>query len=226
MITAVVLALLCSAPEAAGEALPPEALGAPPQANAAPTAWACSVETLKSGRECVFESEVTDSTDVHAQAASNVRALRDIGHALCLQAARPPSGAAADKNLVEQCERKYTEASEDACGLEGKAPIIDTKGRFAPAARTCYRKLSEVLQEITTMATVASACCRCAEQRGCPGAGASCHENVSHQELGPTALACLSNQCGGACEMVVSNPASSARSFKPARQPVRSVRSL
>ena len=125
---------------------------------------------------------------------------------------------------MEQCERKYSDASEDACGLEGKAPVIDAKGRFAPAARTCYRKLSEVLQEITTMATVASACCQCAQQRGCPGAGERCHENVSHQELGPTALACLSNQCGGACELVVSRPVSPARDARPLKSPRPAVR--
>ena len=69
MITAVLLALLCSAPDAAGATLSPDALGAPPQSDESPTAWACTVETLRAGRECVFEAEVTSSTDVHAQAS-------------------------------------------------------------------------------------------------------------------------------------------------------------
>ncbi len=225
MITAVLLALLFSAPEGRGEPLPPEALGAPPQTNPAPTAWACSVETLKSGRECVFEADVTPSTDTQAQASGNIRTLRDIAHTLCLDAARPPSGLAPDKNLVAQCERKYSDTSEEACGLDGKVPVIDARGRFAPAARACYRQLSSVLQDISMMATVASACCQCAEKRGCPGAGERCHENVSHQDLGATALACLSNQCGGACGLMMPGTHSSAREPRPPKRSGRSLRS-
>jgi hypothetical protein len=213
MITAVLLALLCSTPDGTGAALPPEALGAPPQVNESPTAWACTVETLRSGRECVFEAEVSSSTDVQAQSSSNVRSLKDIGHTLCTQAAKPPSGVAADKNLVTQCERKFADAADDMCGLDGKAPVIDAKGRFAPAARACYRHLSLVLQDTAMMATVASACCQCAEKRGCPGSGERCHENVSRQEVAPAALECLANQCGEACALVM--PASRSTSGEP-----------
>ncbi|WP_257447217.1 hypothetical protein [Archangium lipolyticum] len=158
MITAVILALLCSTPDAPGAKLSPDALAAPPRADESPTAWACTVETLRAGRECVFESEVTasDSTNSQAQAASNVRTLKDIGPMLCAQAAKPPSGSATDKNLVAQCERKYADTAEDFCGLDGKLPIIDAKGRFAPAARHCYHQLSELLQDVTMRATVAS----------------------------------------------------------------------
>ncbi|ATB32770.1 hypothetical protein [Melittangium boletus] len=229
MFTAILLLLLSSAPDAPDEALPPEALGAPPQANEQPTAWACTVETLQSGRQCVFEAEVAASTAVKDQAASNVRTLKDIAHALCLHAARPSSGLAADKNLVGQCERKYTEAAEDACGLGGKVPVIDAKGRFAPEARVCYLKLEKVLQDIATMATVASACCQCAEKQRCPGAGDSCHENVSHQELGTNALVCLSHLCGAACSLMMpeDTPSMGAiRSTTQARRPTRAVESL
>ncbi len=225
MLTAVLLALLCSTPDAARATLPPEALGAPPRADESPTAWACTVETLRAGRECVFEAEVTasTSTDVQAQAASNIRTLKEIGHALCAQAAKPPSGIAGDKNLVAQCERKYADTSEDACGLEGKVPIIDAKGRFAPAARACYRQLSSVLQDTAMMATVASACCQCAEKRGCPSAGERCHENVSRQDVAGTALACLSSQCGEACALMM--PASrSMGSVRPTKQARGSAR--
>lgn len=218
MITVVLLALLCSAPDADGAKLSPEALGAPPQSDETPTAWACTVETLRSGRECVFEADVSSSTDVHAQASSNVRTLKEIGHTLCLQAAKPPSGVAPDKNLVAQCERKYADAADDACGLDGKVPVIDARGRFAPAARACYRQLSSVLQDVAMMATVASACCQCAEKRGCPGAGERCHENVSHQELGTTALACLSSQCGEACALMMPATQTPTGDLRPARR--------
>jgi hypothetical protein len=222
MITAVLLALLCSTPDGASTALPPEALGAPPQADESPTAWACTVETLRAGRECVFEADVTSSTDVQSQAAGNIRALKDIGRTLCAQAAKPPSGVAADKNLVAQCERKFADAAEDACGLDGKVPVIDAKGRFAPAARACYRQLSLVLQDTAMMAAVASACCQCAEKRGCPGTGDRCHENVSRQEVGPAVLACLSNQCGEACSLVMPASQTMSRDSRPTHPARRS----
>jgi hypothetical protein len=218
MITAVLLALLCSTPDAQGTSLPPEALGAPPRVDESPTAWACTVDTLRQGRECVFEAEVTAATDAKAQAASNIRALRDIAPALCAQAAKPPSGAAADRELVTKCERKFADAAEDACGLDGSVLVIDAKGRFAPAARTCYRQLSQVLQDTAMMATVASACCQCAAKRGCPGAGASCHESVASQELGSAALVCLSNQCGEACSLAMPTSLPTSGEARPARQ--------
>jgi len=224
MIAAVLLVLVCSTPESPGGTLPPEALGAPPQTNALPTAWACTVETLRSGRECIFESEVSSSTDVKAQASGNVRTLTDIGPSLCAQAARPPSGLAPDKELVAQCERKYADAAQDSCGLEGKVPVIDAKGRFAPAARACYRQLSLVLQDISMMATVASACCQCAQKQGCPGAGERCHENVSDQELGATALACMSHQCGAACDLMMPVSPASSEDVRPAKQARRPAR--
>ncbi|HYO69613.1 MAG TPA: hypothetical protein VEU33_26410 [Archangium sp.] len=164
---------------------------------------------------------MSSSTDVQAQAAGNVRTLKDIGHALCVQAAKPPSGVAADKNLVAQCERKFTDAAEDHCGLDGKTPVIDAKGRFAPAARACYRQLSQVLQDTTMMATVASACCQCAEKRGCPGTGERCYENVSRQEVGASALACLSSQCGEACSLVMPASRTTSGELQPVRQQIR-----
>jgi hypothetical protein len=225
MITAVLLALLCSTPDAASATLPAEALGAPPKVDESPTAWACTVDTLRAGRECVFEAEISasGSTDVKAQAANNIRTLKDVGHALCTQAARPPSGVAADKNLVAQCERKFADAADDACGLDGAVPVIDAKGRFAPAARTCYRQLSSVLQDTAMMATVASACCQCAQKRGCPSAGERCHESVAQQEVAGPALACLVNQCGAACSLTMPTSSQSG-DYRPAKQLRRSER--
>jgi hypothetical protein len=168
----------------------------------------------------------SSSTDVKAQASSNVRTLKDIGPALCTRAAKPPAGAVADKNLAAQCERKYADAAEDACGLEGAVPIIDAKGRFAPAARACYRQLSTVLQDTAMMATVASACCQCAARRGCPGAGESCHEHVAHQEVAGAALACLSNQCGEACSLVMPVSHSPSHDARPTKRAARTSESL
>ena len=108
-------------------------------------------------------------------------------------------------------------------------PCIDAKGRFAPAARACYRQLSLVLQDTAMMATVASACCQCAEKRGCQGMGERCHENVSRQEVGPAVLACLANQCGEACSLVMpasQTPSGDSRPAKQARRPSQTAGSL
>jgi hypothetical protein len=204
MKIAVLLMLLSATPGENGSALPPEALGAPPVADESPTAWACTVETLRSGRECVFEAQVADSasTDVKAQADSNVRSLVDVGRALCAKAARNVAGAPADPALLASCERRFTAAAELSCGLEGKVPVIDAQGRFAPAARACYRGLSAVLQEISLKATVASACCQCSAQRGCPASGDRCLDTVSRQEVEGAALACLMERCADACSLM------------------------
>jgi hypothetical protein len=203
MMTAVLLSLLFSTPPVTGASPPPEALGAPPVVNERPTAWACTVETLQAGSECVFEAEVARAAPNQAQAASNVRTLLEIGPALCTQAAKPPSGDTADRDLVSLCLRQYAEAAEGACGVEGTVPVIDARGRFAPGARSCYRRLSVVLQDTFTMATVASACCQCAARNGCPLPANRCHEDVARQKVGGAALACMANQCGEACSLVL-----------------------
>jgi hypothetical protein len=220
MMTAVLLTLLLSTPDATGAGLPPEALGAPPVVDESPTAWACTVDTLRAGRECVFEAEValSASTDVSKQADSNVRTLREVGPTLCENAAKPPSGAPADRTLVALCVRNYTGAAEDACGLEGTVPVIDARGRFAPSARDCYRRLSAVLQDTLTMATVASACCQCAARSGCPLASNRCHEDVARQEVGGAALACLDRQCADACSLVMPASWLQQGDTRPARQ--------
>ncbi|HSP77175.1 MAG TPA: hypothetical protein VLQ93_01505 [Myxococcaceae bacterium] len=219
MMTAVLLTLLCSTPDATGAGLPPEALGAPPRVDETPTAWACTVDTLQAGRECVFEAEVAPSasTDVTAQAAGNVRTLQEIGPTLCAHAAKSPSGAVADRTLVALCQRNYADAAEDACGLEGSVPVIDARGRFAPAARGCYRRLSAVLQDTLTMATVATACCQCAARSGCPVASNRCHEDVARQEVGGAALTCLARQCGDACSLVMPASMQEQGDTRPAR---------
>jgi hypothetical protein len=216
MTIAVLLLLLSAAPQSGGAAsLPAEALGAPPKADESPTAWACTVETLRAGKECVFEAEVssTRSTDVKAQEASNVRTLVDIGRTLCAKSARTASEAPVDPALVALCTRRFTDTAELWCGLEGSGPVIDAKGRFAPGARACYRGLSEVLQDTSLKAAVASACCQCAEQRGCPVRGESCLDGVAEQRVAGAALACLMDKCGDACGLVA--PVSQGEKSRP-----------
>lgn len=153
MVTVVLLSMLLGAEPNGSQPSSSQSLEAPPVADESPTAWSCTVDTLRSGKECVFEAEVTSSGPNREQAANNVRLVQELGRTLCAEAARPRSSEGkADKTLAGACEKKYAAATE-RCGLEGTVSLIDAKGRFAPAARACYQGLATVLQE--TQATAA-----------------------------------------------------------------------
>jgi hypothetical protein len=200
---AVLLAfLLGQAPQAGAKPdLSPEALSAPPRVNVAPTAWACTVDTLREGRECVFEAEPSTVTAGAEQATANVRSLKQAAPALCAEAAKPPSGGATDRALAGMCEKSLVPAVE-ACGLEGAVAVVDARGRFAPEARSCYRGIARVLQEVQMMAALASPCCQCAAQR-CGAGGDRCYTDVVRQLTAQSTLACMSKQCSEACTLVV-----------------------
>jgi hypothetical protein len=155
MVTVVFLSLfLGAAPNDGSPASSPQSLESPPVADDSPTAWSCTADTLRSGKECVFEAELTPSEPNKDQAASNVRTVQQLGHTLCAEAARPRSeDGKTDSNLAATCEKKYATAAA-RCDLEGTVAIVDAKGRFAPAARACYRAISGVLQETQMAATV------------------------------------------------------------------------
>jgi hypothetical protein len=111
------------------------------------------VDTLRSGKECVFEAELTPGEPDRDQAANNLRLVQGLGRTLCAEAVRPRSGEGKpDKALAALCEKKYAAATE-RCDLEGSVSVVDAKGRFAPAARSCYQALSRALQEIQMTAT-------------------------------------------------------------------------
>ncbi|WP_164020187.1 hypothetical protein [Pyxidicoccus trucidator] len=203
------LFLLGAAPDGNNApALPPEALAAPPVADDSPTAWACTVDTLRAGKECVFEAALSTGSPNDGQDTANRKLLTDVARALCSEAVGAIRESRPDATLTALCERRYS-AAVDQCGLDGTASVIDAKGRFAPGARACYRALSSVLQDVQTMATVVSPCCECAARAGCPGgSGDRCYSDVSQQLAPPATLACLNDRCSDACSMVL--PSSSS----------------
>jgi hypothetical protein len=153
MLTVVFLSLLLgAAPNDGSPASSLQSLEAPPVADESPTAWSCTADTLRSGKECVFEAELTAGQPNKDQAASNVRTIQELGRTLCAEAARAGEGKP-DRNLAANCEKKYAAAAE-RCDLGGSVPIVDSKGRFAPEARACYRAISGVLQETQMSVTV------------------------------------------------------------------------
>jgi hypothetical protein len=214
MVTLAFLSILLSAgPNDGSPASSLQPLDAAPVADESPTAWSCTVDTLRAGRECVFEAELTAAEPSRDQAASNLRLVQGMGRTLCTEAARPRAGEGTpDRALTALCEKKYASAAE-RCTLEGAVSVVDAKGRFAPAARACYQALSKALQETQMMASVASPCCQCAAQRGCAGAGDQCYSNLIRQEAAASTLACMRERCAEACSLVP--PASSAGKALP-----------
>ncbi|RYZ38928.1 MAG: hypothetical protein EOO71_22070 [Myxococcaceae bacterium] len=205
------LLLGAAPPGAAPSSLPPEAMGAPPLVDASPTAWACTIDTLRAGKECVFEAELPPpgAPDANVENA-NIQLLKDASRALCSEAISTARDGVADPKLVSVCEGKYATVV-GRCGLEGNSSVVDKKGRFSPAARACYRALSSVLQDVQLMASVASSCCECAARSHCPGNGEACYADVSRQQAGPNTLACLDERCRDACSMMLPPSASMPR---------------
>ncbi|MFP2929185.1 hypothetical protein ACLESO_29085 [Pyxidicoccus sp. 3LG] len=204
------LLLLGSAPDGNAPALPPEALAAPPVADDSPTAWACTIDTLRAGKECVFEADLASVPRSADQDDANRKILQDVARALCTEAVGTARDGRSDATLTSMCAKRFTVAV-DQCGLDGSAPVVDDKGRFAPGARSCYRALSSVLQEVQFMATIASPCCECAARNGCPGTGDRCYADVSQQLTSPSTLACLSNRCADACSLALPTPPAGTR---------------
>ncbi|WP_338866213.1 hypothetical protein [Myxococcus stipitatus] len=218
------LFLLGAAPLGATPAIPPEALVAPPVSDDSPTAWSCTIDTLREGKECVFESDASRGAPSAEQDAANRKMLKEIARAMCTEAVGNAREGLSDATLVGLCERRYVSASEQ-CGMGGSAPVVDAKGRFAAGARSCYRGLSTVLQETQMMATVASPCCECAARRGCPGTGDRCYADVSQQMSSPATLACLSERCEDACSVVLPTTHAGSRSAPKSPEKERSSRS-
>jgi len=186
--------VLAQAPQAAA----PPPLNAPPKPDRTPTAWACTVDSLMSGKDCLFEASSDEVTDHAAQRAQNVKFARELAKASCAKAARPAPGSTPDKALLDLCEKDFN-AAADSCTLDGKAVLVDGQGRFSATAQGCYRGLADVLQKTALMSSLASGCCRCMASRGCKVNAAACYANVSRGTPGAAERACMSNACSDEC---------------------------
>jgi hypothetical protein len=186
--------VLAQAPQAAA----PPPLNATPKPDRTPTAWACTVDTLMSGKDCLFEASSDEVTDHASQRAQNVKFARELAKAACAKAAKPAPGGSPDKTLLDLCEKDFNGAA-DSCALDGKAVLVDAQGRFSGGAQSCYRALSDVLQKAALMSSLASGCCRCMASRGCKVNAAACYANVSRGTPGAAERACMTNACSDEC---------------------------
>lgn len=179
-------------------------LSAPLVADSSPTAWSCTVETLNSTKDCVFESEVTRSTDLKSQEAENIRFARELAASACGRAVK--SGLKkGDAKLTDICQREFSAVAE-TCGLGGEWPLVDAKGRFAPAARACYIALSEVLQRASFSAATSSRCCQCLAA-SCRTPADRCYRDLSRATPDSSEQACMNGTCSEECATAISPPA-------------------
>jgi hypothetical protein len=106
-----------------------DSLSAPTRADESPTALACTVESLRQGLECTFESELEPTGGGPEQAASNVRTVQGLGRALCAEAARAGGSGAVEPTLAAGCERRFSLAAEAWQG-----PLRPAGARVLPGA--------------------------------------------------------------------------------------------
>ncbi len=199
-IVAAVALALASAAAAQVDPGPPPPAG---QVDASPTPWSCTVDTLLSGDDCVFETEARASANPEQQALENARAAARLADRACARASRPALEPVADPSVLAACKKDFVERAM-ACGVDGTHPLLDGRGRFAPGMRICYYAMSEVLARAKFMAETSAGCCRCLVRSRCARSGEQCNRDVSRNEL--QGSKCIEGPCSDACRSFVPEP--------------------
>jgi hypothetical protein len=172
-------------------------LAAPALAVAAEaTDFACNVETLVTGAECVLESNAAAAPDRARQARANTRMVSALAERVCPRAARRRPGAPPDPDVVALCKRAFAEEAP-RCDAGGVRPLVDAQGRFAPEGRRCYATLVQAVSRSRTATASSARCCRCLAEAGCVRSFQTCAEDPLAETSG--AGACLSDACAAAC---------------------------
>lgn len=173
-------------------------LTAPPTSNLDPTAYACTAETLVSGKDCIFEGE--PSAALPADAAK-------LAQGLCARAARRAAVAAPDPAVLAIC-RRDVESTARSC--LGDQPAVDREDRFLPAARACYAAIQATLAGVNFMAAVTSECCRCASESGCAASAEACNRAAARGRL--ERAACVIERCMEPCKSLLPSKGSEPES--------------
>lgn len=110
---------------------------------------ACSTETLRLSRRCLFDSRPAKSgseAQVKQQARDNLALAQRVGGLLCkqrLEALAVDAKTRAVRNA--ECARRI-DAALSECSLAGEEALLDADGRFSTKARACYGSLADALQ--------------------------------------------------------------------------------
>lgn len=200
--------LFTSEPEPGVIAPIPRPLGEAPQADTSSTSWACSLDTLKSSHQCIFDVEPTPEANTSPEQLESQ--VKQIATGLCAVASKPSGQAKPDATLRGACEREMTGAVE-VCTSSQLTALVDAEGRFVNTARPCYQALERVVQRIRLRAALASDCCQCLAQSRCQAGGPKCYDALAHGRPEASALSCMADACMDACATLLpSGPAPAA----------------
>jgi hypothetical protein len=174
-----------------------ETMNGPPP-DVSPSAFACSVQTLRDDKECSFEGVAPAPPDARQQEKENRRLALQLAQASCEKALKEARGAGADSRLAAFCKQDMAFAVE-VCGIDGSFPIVDEGGRFTAAAKPCYHALAGAAHHTSYLATLASGCCQCMAKAGCGGGDAECHLRLSEGAVPAAQKSCMESKCRQAC---------------------------
>jgi hypothetical protein len=178
------------------EDLPP--LNEQQPVDSSPTAYSCTGETLVKGTRCSFDGEGGKATP-----AQNLGLIKTLAPEACTSAVKNDPGDRKSREMHKLCVKSFVDEAETNCDLEG-ARLVDGEGRFTRDGRGCYTRLAETLQRSTVRASVASSCCRCLADNGCPGSrGPVCIAELSRLQPKNEALACMTRVCSTVCGAAV-----------------------
>jgi len=148
MLTLVLVLVAGGAPQYPGGAKPTPLSQVAP-ADESVVLNACSTETLRLSKRCLFDSRPTKSTteaQMKQQARDNVALAQRVGQLLCKQRLEAlPFDAKERATRGAACAKRVDLVLAD-CALAGEEALLDADGRFSTRARTCYGSLSDALQ--------------------------------------------------------------------------------
>lgn len=147
----IILLLLAEAPPRYLGGAAPTALSSPAPVDSTPSVRACSLETLRVSRACVFDAMPTTVEAAAArekQAKTNLELASNLLVGLCRDRATvEPIEASTKVARVKACHAAVA-AAVSPCGLGGEEALLDEEGRFSTRARACYESLAATLQTV------------------------------------------------------------------------------
>lgn len=181
------------------------------QESTPPTTWACSIDTLKSGKKCYFDEESSSKGALSAveQDKRNEASYKKLMVVLCksataLSAMQPQTPRAYDICLAElKAQAKY-------CVVEEGDILLPNSDTFSHKAKECYLSLSKSLSELNGHLNLAKSCCECVGRSTCKTSMDSCMKSLSVVSSRAAPKACLADSCRGECSYYFEYPVKKA----------------
>jgi hypothetical protein len=177
-----------------------------------PSGWGCTADTLASGERCIFEGTAPEGARADPQ--ENVKAMSALADAVCALHLKPSERSAASDAVRDRCKAEVQSAAREACAVP--SALRDDDGRFVPAAKGCYRALTEVRQHAEWQAATLAPCCACLAEQHCVAGPAQCVQSAqAHASVEAVNDRCALASCEAACAGLL--PGEAEASPAPAR---------